>query len=235
MLREEITGSSGELIISITELCSLVIFLMSKSELYLRKLLAYTGDNQYVVTWLLYRRSGNAIARFLLRILARLEHKYSFRIYPLYISSSNNRYCDQMTRLSEQESVALAANMGWEFVPMGNLISWFLPFNFPRLSLALPCDSFDQIKFALQLTEKRTFRTTPKALPIGHRIIVLGEGTGWVVSALKLSPTVTSAKIPWPSEGAISNPLFGRADSCSLFFTPPPIAFRLGIRVSTNR
>ena len=85
VLEEHLTGQQDGLIIAVTELCSIVLFLMISPTRYQHKLIAYTGDNQNVISWLNSRKAGNPLARFLLRLLYRLELKYQFHVYPLYI------------------------------------------------------------------------------------------------------------------------------------------------------
>ena len=221
LLEEELTGTSDGLIIAVTELCSLVIFLMINSKLYPNKLLAYTGDNQNVITWLLTRRAGNPLDRFLLRILSRLEHKYCFRVYPLYISSLNNFYCDKPARLLDSEALGISASMNWNYAPADKLIAVFFAFNLPWLALALPCDSDDQTRFILQLTEKRTFRSIPKTLSTQHLILSLGLGTGGTGQALGQLHYLNVTRIPWPSEGPM--PVIPTGfKSISLGFSHPP-------------
>ena len=90
-----------ELIIAISEFCSFIFFLMLRGESLRGRLVAYTGDNNNVIGWLLNRQAGDEWARFLLRILARFEQSLDFRTYPIYISTLNNIDCDNLTRLHE--------------------------------------------------------------------------------------------------------------------------------------
>ena len=80
LLIEHLTGSTEDLIIAVTELCSFAIFLMIEPIRYTNKLVAYTGDNQNAVTWLGKRKARNALARFSSRIIPRLERKYGFHV-----------------------------------------------------------------------------------------------------------------------------------------------------------
>ena len=91
--------SDDEFIISISEICSFIFPLLLRGTALENRLVAYTGDNTNVITWLTYRRSGNERARFPLRILARCEQSLEFRTYPLYISTFNNVEFDNLARL----------------------------------------------------------------------------------------------------------------------------------------
>ena len=112
--------------------------------------------------------------------------------------------------------------MGWSFISPQALIAWFFPFNLPRLALALPCDTADQTRFILQLTEKRTFRSIPSAITEKYVLISLGLGTGSVTRALDLFPSMPRMAIPWPSEGTqpLQNSSLIRPNV--LWFTHPP-------------
>ena len=114
-LTDRLTGSTEELIISVSELRRFVVFLMIKPYMYNDKLLAYPGDNKNVSAWIEHRTSSRALARFLSRILSGIEHKYRFQVRSLYISSLNNTYCDRLTRFPAEQSQLLAQQMGWEF------------------------------------------------------------------------------------------------------------------------
>lgn len=140
LLEEKLTGATDVAIIDVTELRILISPIMINSARYPHKLLEYTGANQNAITWLLSRLAGNPIARFAIRILPRLERKYCFRLYPLYISSLNNSYCERLTRLSDLEVRTLVKGTQWEHTPADELAEWFprrfyLAYRWPYISI----------------------------------------------------------------------------------------------------
>ena len=48
-------------------------------------------------TWIANRTPKNRVARYLTRLLNRLAMEFSFAIYPLYVSTLNNRLCDELS------------------------------------------------------------------------------------------------------------------------------------------
>ena len=234
-LVSHLTGSSEDLIIAVTELCSFIIFLMIKPDLYSDKIIAYTGDNTNVVTWLGHRKARNSLDRFLLRILSRLEHKYRFQVHPLYISTSNNVYCDDLTRLSTEQSQSLAADFGWIYHCAQPLLQWFLKDNLPRLILLLPCDDPEQTRFLLQLVEKRTHRKIPKAILDTYTIFLFGRGFGNFERLASENDHIQFKLFHWPSEGDSHNPQPYGTNNLAIFSQPPSpsdwdyIAFSLSL------
>ena len=194
---------------------------MLEAHVYLHKLIAYTGDNQNVVTWLSSRKAKNALARFFLRMLSRLEHKYCFHAYPLYISPMNNIYCDKLTRLNLEESHRLAKGRGWEFLSVDKLLQWLLPGNLPRLILAQPCDSSEQTDFLKQLVEKRTYRKIPHMLTSDYHFVLLGQGAGNAQRLARSRPEFSIECFGWPSEGCNTVPTNIRPQSLAIFPHPP--------------
>lgn len=120
---------------------------MIRTEQYRSKILAYSGGNQNAVTRLGHRKARNALARFLPMILSRLERKYRFRAHPLYISTLNNTYCDNLTRPPTDHAHLQAQSLGRHPLQAELLLDWFLPDNLPRLALPLPCDDPEKTDF----------------------------------------------------------------------------------------
>ena len=75
---------------------SLAAFLAPKWEY---KLVVYFGDNTNVVGWLVTRTTNNRFARFMLRVLVRIESAHHFQVLAVYIRSGNNVFADDLTRL----------------------------------------------------------------------------------------------------------------------------------------
>ena len=62
-----------EVIIAIAELITYIALAAASAGLWQGRLVLYTGDNMNVHQWLEARAAGNALARWLLRILGALE------------------------------------------------------------------------------------------------------------------------------------------------------------------
>lgn len=95
----------------------------------------YVGDNQNVRTWISNRAPKNRIARYLTRILNRLEVDNKFTMYPLYVSSLNNRLCDELSRLRGDEAHTYATSRGFKRVDIHHVFRWYLDDRMRSLSL----------------------------------------------------------------------------------------------------
>ena len=200
-------GGDSELIIAIAEFCSFIFFLIMRDKDLINKLVAYTGDNSNVISWLTHRRSGNEWARFLLRILARYEQALEVRVYPLYISTINNVDCDNLTRFSEEDIHIYATERHWAFLGSGKVLEFYPGGPFLRRIPMIHSDNVNRVKYLFQLAEKRTFRPIPKMLETALPIFTVGLGAGCWANIFSDHSELQGTNIPWPSE--------------TLFVTPP--------------
>ena len=165
----DITGlpESDFELIAVSEFLSLVCFLCDRGAAYLGKILAYVGDNTNVVTWVKYRRPGNRVAQFLVRCLNRLEIEFEFQIFPCYISSQNNKLCDEMSRREFDDPKLLLEEFGLAYVDVMPTFVWFLKERLMDLSLVLPVDKPQRVQNIMQLVEKRIVRQIPRGVTNG--------------------------------------------------------------------
>ena len=79
-----LTGAPEDdfVIIALAEYIIILFFLIVRSELYARKVLAYACDNQNVSTWINYRKPKNRIAQYFARILNRFGAENDCTIFP---------------------------------------------------------------------------------------------------------------------------------------------------------
>lgn len=195
------------------------------------KMIAYAGEDQGVISWLFYRRSGNFLARILPMILPRLERKYRFRTNPLYKSPINNAYCDKLTRPSDQESIALANTTRWGFINPEPLIPRFLPGGIPLFALALPCGAPDQTQRLYQPEEQTYAQVSGQTHRIGSSFSLFGRWDGG-----RQHLVATIARIQ-PIGCTIGPPMAGIRDlnlyaaEIPLFLHTPHFSFSLGLRI----
>ena len=190
----------SDFIIAISELCSLVSFLVMRGPFLKHKLVAYTGDKSNVIIWLQFRRSGNERARFLLRILARCEQTFSFRTHPLYIPTFNNIDCDNLTRLSDELTVLYANQRGWLYLDPQAVFRFYHSGMFLRRAPSAPSDNSDTFEYLFQLSEKRTYRSVPVSLMALPLVISLGTGTGGWAVVFDNTEDLQGLNYSWPSE-----------------------------------
>ena len=67
------------------ELITYLALASASAETWQGRLVLYTGDNMNVHQWLESRAAGNALARWLLRILGALEATHSFQTISAYL------------------------------------------------------------------------------------------------------------------------------------------------------
>ena len=149
-------------LIDLAEYMSLICFLIAESGRYRGKLVIYAGDNTNVRTWVLNRAPKNRIARYLTRLLNRLEVEIGFTIFPLYISSRNNVMCDDLPRLLGGDAHEYARARGLKRVKIEHVVASYLEERMKALSLILPSDSSDRAKAIMQHVEKRVVRNIPR-------------------------------------------------------------------------
>ena len=153
--------SSDFLLIALAEFLSLLRFLISQSSRYKQKFLAYAGDNQNVVTWIKYRKPKKRLAQYFTRISNRFETENDCTVFPCYVSSGNNVFCDQLSRLGETSALEYGPSMGYEPSECVTIPKWFLPERLRTRSLVLPTDPPDRVQRIMQFVEKRTIRSIP--------------------------------------------------------------------------
>ena len=88
-----------QLLISLAELITFLALAAHQAPQWEYKLVVYLGDNTNVVGWLVTRTTNNRYARFMLRVLVRIESAHHFQALAVYIRSGNNVFADDLTRL----------------------------------------------------------------------------------------------------------------------------------------
>ena len=68
------------LLIDLSEFMNLIFFLVKMAPKYKNRLPIYVGGNQNVRTWILNRSPENRVARYLTRLINRLEVEYQFTL-----------------------------------------------------------------------------------------------------------------------------------------------------------
>ena len=131
---------------------------------YRGKLLAYIGDNSYVVSWIKHREPKNRVAQYLVRILNRLETEYNFTICACFISPNNNKMCDGLSRFVFEDPAKQFENWGLSFIDVLPAFKWFLAEILNNLSLILPTDFPDRVRVIMQFFEKRMVRPIPECV-----------------------------------------------------------------------
>ena len=58
-----------------------------------------------MTTWTKYRRPGNRVEKYSVRILNRIENENQFTLGPMYISALNNKLKDELSRLEHREAI----------------------------------------------------------------------------------------------------------------------------------
>eukprot|EP00972_Heterocapsa_arctica_P069707 10299862-Heterocapsa_arctica.AAC.1 len=103
-LVENAPGCSGDFdtMIAILEMLAYVVLVAVRGAAWRGLLVIYVTDNQNTKTWLIKRRAGRLVARHLLRILARIEARFSYRTEGLFVRTYHNTTADWMTREMEK-------------------------------------------------------------------------------------------------------------------------------------
>lgn len=89
-------------LIAICELLCLMLLAVAQGREWEWKLVFFVTDNSNVESWLHKRTARNRWARFLLRLLQRLEITHHFHVYPAGINTSHNASMDYTSRAKRQ-------------------------------------------------------------------------------------------------------------------------------------
>ena len=196
---------SDFLLIALAEFLSLLCFLISQDATYKQRFLAYAGDNQNVATWIKYRKPKNRAAQYFTRILNRFVTENDCTVFPRYVSSGNNVFCDKLSRLDEKSALQHGSAMGYEFRECVTMFKLFLSGRLRTRSLVLPTDPPDRVQRIMQFVEKRIIRSIPQKVKDDCSMVLLGLGsTHWrqVVQASIAENFQKPQEVPWPSENA---------------------------------
>ena len=201
---ESITGleRSHFILIALAEYMSVICFLLVMGPRYRGRQVIHVGDNQNVRTWITNRAPKNRIARYLTRLLNRMESEYGFAVNPVFVSSLNNTVCDDLSRLQEGEAHAYARKLGLTYVDTVSTLRWYLDERMRSLSLVLPSDSSERVRAIMQQVEKRVVRSVPRPGLVDLTTVCLGQGVGVWPQVCKTSPLPLDrvSYLPWPSE-----------------------------------
>ena len=189
-------------LIAISEFLSFICFLRSMAVAYRGKLLSYFGDNSNVAHWINHRQPRNRVARYLVRILNRLVAGYNFTVFDCFISPTNKKLCDGLSRLTSDDTAKQFENWGLTFTDVSPAFKWFLAERLSNLSLILPTDFPGRIRVVIQFVEKRMVRSTHECVKSKTQFVFFGDGPNW-----RLQPRVhmeshglPAVFPPWPSE-----------------------------------
>ena len=173
-----LTGSplSDFALIAISEFLSFVGFLRSRAVSYRGKLLSYVGENSNSASWIKHRKPKNRVAQYLVRISNRLEAEYNFAIFACFISLSNNKICDELSRFVSDDPAKQFGNWGLSFIDVLPTSKWFLAERLSNLSLILPTDFPDRVRAIMQFVEKRMVRSIPECVKSQTQFVFFGDG-----------------------------------------------------------
>ena len=179
-------------LIAMAEYMSLICFLIAVSARYAGRAVLYVGDNANVRTWIMNRSPKNRIARYLTRLLNRLEVERGFTIYPLYVSSLNNVWCDDLSRQQGAGAHSYAAEKGLKWVGIESTFQCYLNERLHALSLILPTDNPERVREIMQNVEKRIARAFPRDVIASVAVVFLDVGAGnwsrvWETSPLPMA------------------------------------------------
>ena len=205
----EMTGlpESDFELIALSEFISFLCFLCERGPHYKGKILAYVGDNTNVVTWIKFRKPGNRVAQFFARCLNRLEIEFNFTIFPCYISSQNNKLCDELSRRIFSDPAREFLEFGLDYIAVVDTFVWFLRGRLRDFSLILPSDLPDRVRYIMQFVEKRMVREIPKGVSDRLCVWFLGGGANWWIQVRTTMETmgIRTQCCPWPSEKFTQN------------------------------
>ena len=109
---EDLDVDLNAILISLAELITFMALAAARAEAWEQKVVVYVGDNTNVIGWLNSRASNNRYARFMLRLLVRLEAHYKFQTVGVYIRTGYNEFADDLTRLPYAKARKLLAEWG---------------------------------------------------------------------------------------------------------------------------
>ena len=190
-------------LIALAEFLSILCFLIVRASVYANKIIAYAGDNQNVVGWIKSRRPKNRISQYFSRILNRVETEHNCAVSPCYISSGNNVFCGEISRLPPDLSRNYGCDAGFSFVDVLTTPQWYLTDRIQSLSLFLPTDPSDRVMRIMQFVEKRPVRSIPSQVKQCCKIALFGSGTNsWRAAseAMALQGFSHPMVVSWPSE-----------------------------------
>ena len=150
------------MLIALAEYLSILCLFIVKAPDYRNKILAYAGDNKNVVGWIKYRKPKNRVAQYFTRILNRIETEFTCVVFPCYISSGNNVFCDELSRMTPEQSLKHGCDAGYSFVDVLTTFQWYLSERLTSLSLVLPTDPPGRVMRIMQFVENRRVRSIPK-------------------------------------------------------------------------
>ena len=238
---EEGVPPDEEVIIAIAELITYLALASASAETWQDRLVLYTGDNMNGHQWLESRAAGNALARWLLRILGALEATHSFQTISAYFRTYHNVTADSLTRDKCGEVDELLQRHGLELLDAKPDWALHVDRDWTRRVLAWHGQDRGDHQVALQLAERRQGRSlpaTPTPLPVprpGERfhalewrvtlgtyaVAALGQGVHGSLVPLKGGPRLESSI--WPPTIKRSREQEARAVDCFLAsFTEDP-------------
>ena len=152
---EEGVPPEEEVIIAIAELITYLALASASAELWHGRLVLYTGDNMNVHQWLESRSAGNALARWLLRILGALEATHSFQTISAYFRTYHNVTADSLTRDKCEEVDELLQRHGLTLLDAKPDWALHLDRDWTRRVIAWHGQDPGDQQVALQLAERR--------------------------------------------------------------------------------
>ena len=162
-------------IIAISEFLVISGFLIVSAESYSGRLSAYVGDNTNVASRIMRRKPRNRDAQYLIRALNRLEAQFGLTVSPCYISTINNIWCDDLSRLSAGGD-RYADHLSLQAVGALPTLCWYREHRLTNLSLILPSDPPGRVRPIMQFAEKRKVRRIPRTFTSRISWLSLGKG-----------------------------------------------------------
>ena len=106
----------------------------------------------------------NRIARYLTRMVHRMETEFHFDLYPLYGPALNTAICDILSRRGEYEVHVNAEKLVLERVDIEETQKWYFADRAQSLSLILPTDHTERDRAIMRQVGKRADRTLKRSL-----------------------------------------------------------------------
>ena len=160
------------------------------------------GGSRNVRIWIQNRAPKDRVARYLTRIVNRMEVEFGFSIYPMCVSPLNNKVCDDLSRLEHDEARAHAQALGIHPVDIAQVFMRYVAERVRTPSLIRPTDPPGRAKAIMQHVEKRTVRAIPRNCMQNVVVVYMGTGVGYWARIHDGSPIGRNKGVylPWPNE-----------------------------------
>ncbi len=195
-----------DVIIALCELLAIVLGTLRQKHEWRDKDVIYVSDNSNVVSWLRSRRTPHRWARYMLRMLTRIEINFEFSVVGVYIRTAHSTFNDDLTRIDPSLLAERASEEGVALVHQSTaILSDIMNEGWMKRVASFPGAPPAMTELATRLRDRRVSRGAPATVaeaPPGLTLHAWRTGPGGICSAA--SPAEKRWLATFPSLGSRS-------------------------------